>query len=119
MDTYQYTWQIDIITNLRHTKKIEIVVEGNSLENATETLMFIILQVSRYGIPCYNFDSGNNNYSLAPLQKHNNFREYYEISYNFIDKINSTKPCIKFNNKIHKCPEFNVNAKPFIPSTLY
>lgn len=106
-----YIWQIEVVTNLGNKKLIEIREESEKIDIARINAISRILNVSRYGIPCYNFEFGNN-YYLAPMQRINIFKEYYEISNYFIDKINSQTP-IKFYN--YKNLELNVNARPFIP----
>ena len=122
MNQNKYTWTINIITNLGNRKQLKIVEESDSLEIARVNVISKILRVSRYGIPCYNFELDTQNYNLVPMKSNNNLREYYEISNNFIDKVNSIAPHIKIynnnnnnNNNNNKDSEFNVYAKPFIP----
>lgn len=115
MNRNQYTWIINVITNLGNRKQLKIVEESDSLEIARVIVISKILRVSRYGIPCYNFESDTQNYNLVPMKINNNFREYYEISNSFIDKVNSITPHIKIYNNNNKDSKFNVYAKPFIP----
>ena len=117
MKRNQYTWIINVITNLGNRKPLKIVEESDSLEIARVIVISKILRVSRYGIPCYNFESDTQNYNLVPMKSNSNFREYYEISNSFIDKVNSITPHVKIynNNNNNKDSEFNVYAKPFIP----
>jgi hypothetical protein len=114
MNRNQYTWIINVITNLGNRKQLKINEESDSLEIARVNVISKILKVSRYGIPCYNFKLDTLNYYLVPMKSNNNFREYYEISNSFIDKINSITPHIKIYDN-NKDSEFNVYAKPFIP----
>ena len=117
MKRNQYTWIINVITNLGNRKPLKIVEESDSLEIARVNVISKILRVSRYGIPCYNFELDTQNYNLVPMKSNSNFREYYEISNSFIDKVNSITTNIKIynNNNNNKDSEFNVYAKPFIP----
>jgi len=110
-------WQFYVITNLGNRKHIKIVITEDSLEHARIHLISKILKVSRYGIACYNFELDKNIYNLVPMKGINTFKEYYEITNNFIDKINSTLPDIKYPN-YDKNLELNVNAKPFVPSFI-
>jgi hypothetical protein len=111
----QYIWHINLITNLGNSKQIIIIEKGESLEIAREHVLLNILTVSRYGIPCYNFENGN--YSLKPMARMNDFKEYYEISHNFIEKVYSIIPYTNINSITNSNInlELNVYAKPFIP----
>lgn len=114
----KYTWHISIITNLRRVKQINVVEESQSLDIARVNAISKILKISRYGIACYHFKS-NNNYSLEPMKEIHKFKEYYEITNNFIDIINSQTPYIEiYDIKIDKQKSLNFNAKPFFPSSI-
>jgi hypothetical protein len=116
----QYMWQLYVTTNLGNRKHIKIVITEDSIENARINIISKILKVSRHGIACYNFELEKKIYYLVPMKAINTFKEYYEITNNFIDKINSTLPDIKYprNPNCDKNLEFNVYAKPFVPSSL-
>jgi hypothetical protein len=116
----QYMWQLYVTTNLGNRKHIKIVITEDSLEHARLNIISKILKVSRYGIACYNFELDKKLYYLVPMKAINTFKEYYEITNNFIDKINSTLPDIKYprHSNYDKNLELNVYAKPFVPSFL-
>ena len=116
----QYMWQLYVTTNLGNRKHIKIVITEDSIENARINIISKILKVSRHGIACYNFELEKKIYYLVPMKAINTFKEYYEITNNFIDKINSTLPDIKYprHPNYDKNLELNVYAKPFVPSSL-
>lgn len=115
-----YTWRLCVSTNLGNKQYIKIEVIEDSLEHARIYIIAKILKVSRHGIACYNFELEKKHYYLVPMKQLNTFKEYYEISNNFIDKINSTLPDIKYpkHSNYDKNLELNVYAKPFIPSFI-
>lgn len=114
-----YIWQIDVITNLGNKKQIILSWKGLSLDSVRTSVISYILKISRYGIPCYQFKSNsgfNNNVKkngFILLNDINSFTEYYEITSNFIDIINTSIQHINFNNNDKL--ELNINAEPFIP----
>ncbi len=116
-EEFTFIWEIEVMSNKNRMIKIIISQIAVNVEIARNTLIYDIIKLSRYGIPCYIIDELNNKCILSYFNKDINYYcEYYEITNNFMNMILYKNPEIQHLKPINICKKLNPNAKPFVPN---
>jgi hypothetical protein len=118
MDTNEtyYEWTCYGTTNKNTNIEFNIKSYSFSISCARNLLSENIVNISRYGIPCFLI---TNSEKETELRHHNECNkipnsEYVEVTLDILDVINNHQPEIVIN----VLPNLNVNAIPFIPTNI-
>ena len=114
MEEYEFCWEIDVITNKNNRKTLILKKEDKCVDDARRNIITDIMRLSRYGMPCYIFDSRTKKYYLVFFEPKYKASEYYIITLDFIQCLSSTPKEI---HSKYKTPHLNAFAKPFVPYT--
>lgn len=121
METYNFIWNIGIKSNLGNNKIISIKEKCKNVYEARNSIISNYLYYSRKGIPCY-YLIDEYKLILSYLNDVNiqNYKEYYEITLDFLTEISTKEPIREPIQNIENMVSqnssgLNVDAKPFYP----